>query len=57
MKSIKMILEGIGFLLFSICCILTITFWEWKFVEIPFIISMIAGIVLIISGSFNFSDK
>ncbi len=52
MKSIKIILGGIGFLIFTICSILLIDIAQWLFLTIPVIISFSLGIIMVISGLF-----
>jgi len=52
MKSIKIILGGIGFLTFTICCILLLEMGGWLFLNIPGIISLFLGIIMVISGLF-----
>ncbi|MGK0465660.1 hypothetical protein [Clostridium sp.] len=45
MKSIKIILGGIGFLIFTICCILLANMADWLFLTIPGIISLLLGLL------------
>jgi uncharacterized membrane protein len=52
LKSIKIILGGIGFLIFTICSILLIDIAQWLFLTIPVIISFFLGIIMVISGLF-----
>jgi len=52
MKSIKIILGGIGFLIFTICCILLVDMGGWLFLNIPGIVSFFIGIIMVISGLF-----
>jgi len=52
MKSIKIILGGIGFLIFTICCILLVNMSGWLFLNIPGIVSLFLGIIMVISGLF-----
>lgn len=53
MFSIKLILGGIGFLIFAICCILLSTLSNLPILTSLCIMSLIIGIVLIIGGLFS----
>jgi len=57
MKSIKIILGGIGFLIFTICCILLVNMADWFFLTIPVIVSLFLGIIMVISGLFIDDNK
>jgi len=57
MKSIKIILGGIGFLIFTICCILLVDMGGWVFLNIPGIASLFLGIIMVISGLFINDNK
>lgn len=52
MKSIKIILGGIGFLIFTICCILLGNMDDWSFLTIAGIVSLFLGIIMVIRGLF-----
>lgn len=53
MFSIKVILGGIGFLVFSICCILIKSLINWDIWAILCVIALIIGITLVIGGLLN----
>ncbi len=57
MKAIKLILGGIGILVFSICCFLLANLAGWNFMTIPCLISLAAGFILVIAGLFTKDDS
>lgn len=53
MKAIKLILGGIGFLVFSICCLLITYFASWRITDILCMISLPVGLIFVIVGLFT----
>jgi hypothetical protein len=52
MESIKTILGGIGFLIFSMCCILLTNLSGLSYFSTPGIIALFIGSVLVVIGLF-----
>ena len=52
MRAIKIICGGIGFLVFTICCILLVNISDWGFLNGLAILSLPTGIVMVIVGLF-----
>jgi hypothetical protein len=53
METIKVILSGIGFILFGISCYLLSMVTDWKLFDTVGIISSFMGLIMILTGMFT----